>query len=75
MRWRDHRDFPGGPMVKTFNAGSVGSIPGQETKISHGTAENKQTNKQTTEDFTQQTSHTGIPSQLLRSADAFGKTN
>ena len=51
MRWRDHRDFPGGPMVKTFNAGSVGSIPGQETKISHGTAENKQTNKQTTEDF------------------------
>ena len=44
MRWRDHRDFPGGPMVKTFNAGSVGSIPGQETKISHGTAENKQTN-------------------------------
>ena len=22
-------DFPGGPMVKTYNAGSVGSIPGQ----------------------------------------------
>ena len=22
-------DFPGGPMVKTSNAGSVGSIPGQ----------------------------------------------
>ena len=74
MRWRDHRDFPGGPMVKTFNAGSGGSIPGQETKISHGTAENKLTNRpQRT--LPQQTSHTGIPSQLLRSADDFGKTN
>ena len=26
-------DFPGGPMIKTSNAGSVGSIPGQGAKI------------------------------------------
>ena len=26
-------DFPGGPMVKTSNAGSVGSIPGHGAKI------------------------------------------
>ena len=32
------RDFPGGPMVKKppSNAGDVGSIPGQGTKIPHG---------------------------------------
>ena len=31
------RDFPGGPVVKNppFNAGDVGSIPGQGTKIPH----------------------------------------
>ena len=30
-------DFPGGPVVETppTNAGDAGSIPGQETKISH----------------------------------------
>ena len=28
-------DFPGGPVVKTFNTGSMGSIPGQETEIPH----------------------------------------
>ena len=30
-------DFPGGPVVETppTNAGDEGSIPGQETKISH----------------------------------------
>ena len=32
-----HRDFPGGPVVKNLpsNAGDVGSISGQETKIPH----------------------------------------
>ena len=31
------RDFPGGPVVKNppCNAGDVGSIPGQGTKIPH----------------------------------------
>ena len=31
------RDFPGGPVVKNmrFNAGDVGLIPGQGTKIPH----------------------------------------
>ena len=31
------RDFPGAPVVKNppCNAGDAGSIPGQETKISH----------------------------------------
>ena len=31
------RDFPGGPAVKNlpYNAGDVGSIPGQGTKIPH----------------------------------------
>ena len=31
------RDFPGGPMVKNlpYNAGDMGSIPGQGTKIPH----------------------------------------
>ena len=30
-------DFPGGPVAKnpSSNAGGVGSIPGQETKIPH----------------------------------------
>ena len=30
-------DFPGGPVVKNppYNAGDVGSIPGQRTKIPH----------------------------------------
>ena len=34
------RDFPGGPVVKNppVNAGDMGSIPGQRTNISHGTA-------------------------------------
>ena len=33
----DNRDFPRGPVVKTrpSNAGGVGSIPGQGTKIPH----------------------------------------
>ena len=32
-----NRDFPGGPVVKNppFNAGDVGLIPGQGTKIPH----------------------------------------
>ena len=32
-----HRDFPGGPLIKNppSNAGDVGSIPGQGTKIPH----------------------------------------
>ena len=35
----DSRDFAGGPLVKNlpFNAGDVGSIPGQGTKIPHAT--------------------------------------
>ena len=34
-------DFPGGPVVKNppSNAGDVGSIPGQGTKISHATGQ------------------------------------
>ena len=33
----DTRDFPGGPVVKNppYNAGDVGSIPGQGIKIPH----------------------------------------
>ena len=31
------RDFPGDPGVKTSNAESAGSIPGQEIKIPHAT--------------------------------------
>ena len=37
-RWEQKsRDFPGDPMVKTspFNAGGMGSMPGQEAKIPH----------------------------------------
>ena len=32
-----HRDFPGGPVVKTSssNAGGTGSIPGLEAEIPH----------------------------------------
>ena len=35
------RDFSGGPMVKnlSFNAGDMGSIPGQKTKIPHATGQ------------------------------------
>ena len=34
---KTNRDFPGGPVVKNppHNAGDVGSIPGQGTKIPH----------------------------------------
>ena len=34
---KERRDFPGGPVVKNppCNAGDVGSIPGQGTKILH----------------------------------------
>ena len=28
-------DFPGCPVVKTSNAGDLGSIPGQGTKVPH----------------------------------------
>ena len=37
------RDLPGGPMVKNprSNAGDVGSIPGQGTKIPHATGATK----------------------------------
>ena len=36
-----HRDFPGGPVVKNppYNAGDVGLIPGQGTKIPHATGQ------------------------------------
>ena len=35
------QDFPGGPVVKNppSNAGDVGSIPGQGTKIPHATGQ------------------------------------
>ena len=35
------RDFPGGPVVKNlpYNAGDLGSIPGQRTKIPHATGQ------------------------------------
>ena len=38
---RMSRDFPGGPVVKNppSNAGDVGSIPGQGTKIPHATGQ------------------------------------
>ena len=32
---KDFRDFPGGPVVKTFNAGGVGLIPSWRPKIPH----------------------------------------
>ena len=37
----DYWDFPGGPVVKNLpsNAGDVGLIPGQETKISHASGQ------------------------------------
>ena len=46
----DSRDFPCGPLVKNlpFNAGDVGSIPSQGTKISH-TAEQCLSNSYTLE--------------------------
>ena len=33
-------DFPGGPVVKTSNAGDAGLIPGQGAKIPHFSAKN-----------------------------------
>lgn len=71
MRWRGHRDFPGGPAVSPLSMQGVW-VPSlvRETKISCGTAENKVANRpQRT--LPQQTSHWNL-SQLLRSADAFG---
>ena len=43
-----HRDFPGGPVVKTSlsNAGGVGLIPGQGTKIPHASQPKNQNIKQ-----------------------------
>ena len=40
------QDFPGGPVVKTLpsNAGGVGAIPGQGTKIPHAVECSKKTN-------------------------------
>ena len=42
-----HRDFPGGPVVKIlrFNAGDVGSIPGQGAKIPHALQAKKSKHK------------------------------
>ena len=41
--WRCRGNFPGGPVVRTSpsNADGVGSIPGQEAKISHGANKTK----------------------------------
>ena len=45
---RQHRDFPGGPVVKTSssNAGCAGSIPGRRAKISHALEPKNQNIKQ-----------------------------
>ena len=41
-----YRDFPCGPVVKTFNAGVTGLIPGWGTKIPHvKQSKRKKTNK------------------------------
>ena len=39
LKWKNYRDFPGGPVVKnsSCNVGDLGSIPGQGTKIPHAT--------------------------------------
>ena len=42
----NHREFPGGPGVKTSNAGSAGLIPGQEAKISFASRPKNQSMKQ-----------------------------
>ena len=41
LKRNEIRDFPGGPMVKNLpsNAGDVGLIPGQGTKIPHATGQ------------------------------------
>ena len=41
------KDFPGGPGLKNSlcNAGDVGSIPGQGTKIPHATQQGQKINK------------------------------
>ena len=40
-KYTNFRDFPGGPVVKNppSNAGHMGSIPGQGTKIPHATGQ------------------------------------
>ena len=42
-RNKKYRDFPSGPVVKTlsFDAGGMGSIPGQGTKISQAMPHDK----------------------------------
>ena len=39
-------DFPGGPVVKTSNAGDAGLIPGQGAKILHASQPKSQNIKQ-----------------------------
>ena len=45
---KQHRDFPGDPVVKTSpsNAGGAGSIPGQGVKIPHASRPKNQNIKQ-----------------------------
>ena len=43
---KDLRDFPSGPVVKTFNAGGVGSIPSWGAKIPHALQSKNQNIKQ-----------------------------
>ena len=45
---KELRDLPGGPVVKTlpFNAGGVGSTPGQGAKIQHALWPKKQNTEQ-----------------------------
>ena len=49
MHTRCHRDFPGGPVVKTppSNAGGTGSIPGPGTNIPHAMWYGQKLKKQT----------------------------
>ena len=39
------RDFPGGPVVKTFNAGGMGLIPSWRAKIPHALQSKKPKHK------------------------------
>ena len=40
------RELPGGPVVKTLNAGGEGLIPGQGPKVLHATWHSQKTKKQ-----------------------------
>lgn len=48
------RELPGGPVVKTFNAGGEGLIPGQGTKVLHATWHSQKTKKQKKKNYENQ---------------------